>query len=272
MMRVLVLGSTGMLGVAMVHRLRQDGFEVLTLDRSQFDACDPDFNVIAATGADAIINAIGLINRRLDRPESEFLRTNSLYPRRLADFCAARGIRLIHISTDCVFDGANGPYDESSPALAHDLYGLSKHWGEAANALVIRTSIIGPERFNHYSLLCWYLRQQVQVNGYRNHLWNGVTTLELSRAVSTILRDGLYAHGLYHVHGEDLSKFQLLQLIRDAFDAPATVNAGDDTVARDTRLRTCHPDFLAALGIAPMRKQLAALREVSDNTGHWTAR
>lgn len=269
-MRVMVLGGKGMLGVALHYEFLRLGFETVVLQRPDFDAIMPNFSLVDRAAPDAVVNAIGLINRRYDRPEAEFLSVNSIFPRRLADWCAARQIPLIHVSTDCVFRGDAGPYDEESQPDATDLYGRSKTWGEATNALVIRTSIIGPEIENHYALLCWFLRQQDKVRGFGNHLWNGVTTLELGRILGKILVRGLWQPGVRHIHGEDLSKFALLEMIRVAFAKNIHIEPFDDTMPRDTRLCSRYPDFLEELAIRPMAEQLLRLREVSDGTGHWT--
>lgn len=176
-MKALVLGSKGMLGVAVCHAFARIGIEAVAVARSEMDANDPDFSMLNQHSPQAVVNAIGVINRRSNRSEAEFLRVNCIFPRRLADWCEARSIRLIHVSTDCVFRGDDGPYEETSPADASDLYGRSKLWGEPTNALVIRTSIIGPELENHYSLLSWFFGQGEQANGFVNHRWNGITSL-----------------------------------------------------------------------------------------------
>ena len=258
-----------MLGQALVRRLRCEGMHVLTLQRDALDARAPDFASIGKLEPQAVVNAIGLINRRMHLPESEFLRVNSLFPRRLADYCQERGLTMVHVSTDCVFDGGGGPYDEASACLADDTYGRSKLWGEPANALVLRTSIIGLELHNFYSLLCWFLAQEGPVRGFVNHLWNGVTTWQLSGAVASVLRQGQAPHGIRHVHGQDLSKYELLQLMAKTYGRSCHIEPVEDVRARDTRLRTLHPQFLDALGVAPMQEQLAQLRRLSDGYGHW---
>lgn len=267
--RVLVLGSTGMLGLAVCQRLRSMGLEVLSLDKTRLDARKPDLQLIVDSAAHAVINALGLTNRRLDQPEADFLRVNSLFPRLLADVCEAQRLPLIHISTDCVFKGDAGPYDEASPALVDDLYGSSKLLGEPRNAMVIRTSIIGPELHNHYSLMCWFLKQTGPVRGFCNHHWNGVTTYELARVLGTILTHDMWQTGLWHVHAEDLTKHNLLQLIAKTFGSSTQIVPVDDVQARDTRLRTLHPAFLQALNIAPMSEQLQQIRSLSDALGRW---
>lgn len=270
-MRVLVLGDTGMLGQALVRRLGQEGMQVLTLQRDVLDARAPDFAQVGMLAPQAVVNAIGLINRRMHLHESEFLRVNSLFPRRLADYCQEQSIPMVHVSTDCVFSGDAGPYDESAPTLAQDTYGRTKLWGEPANALVLRTSIIGPELHNFYSLLCWFLAQKGPVRGFVNHHWNGVTTWELAGAIATLLRQGQTPYGIRHVHGQDLSKYELLQLMAKAYGRDCLIEPFEDGLGRDTRLRTLHPEFLQSLHIAPMHEQLQRLCSLSDGQGHWRA-
>ena len=269
-MRVVVLGSRGMLGVALCHQLRQAGFDVLPMDRSSFDALSLDLTDLLPDGCDALINACGMINRRLSESESAFLRVNSLFPRRLADLCEQRRIRMIQVSTDCVFKGDRGCYDESAVPDPDELYGMSKYWGEPSNAMVVRTSIIGPELVNHYSLLCWFLQQHESVRGFANHQWNGITTLELGRVLGAILAGDLWQPGVRHIFGEDLTKCTLLHLIDDAFQAHKRIDAVNDRQPRDTRLRTVYPEFMQTLNIAPMAAQLDRVRLVADRLGHWT--
>lgn len=268
-MRVLVLGSSGMLGTAVCHHLRGAGFDVVAKDRNSFDARNLDLDGLVPDGVEAVINASGMINRRLAQPEQDFLRVNCLFPRRLADWCEQRAVKLLHVSTDCVFKGDQGPYLETAPTNATDLYGMTKSWGEPRNAMVLRTSIIGPESHNHYSLLCWVMAQQGTVRGFLNHHWNGVTTLELARAMASILERGLWKPGVQHLYGEDVSKFELLNKINRVFELGLEVAPVDDAVARDTRLRTVNPAFLAQLAIEPMEKQLQQLRALTNRRGHW---
>lgn len=259
-----------MLGVALCHQLKLMGFEVSTLDRSLLDAQHPNLEVIAASGVNSVVNAIGLINRRIVEPESNFLRVNSIFPRRLADLCESLSIPMIHVSTDCVFKGDAGPYDECSNTNATDLYGMSKHWGEPINCLVLRTSIIGPELNNHYALLSWFLKQKgAGVHGFINHRWNGITTLELARVIGEILRLSLWQRGIRHIYGQDLTKYELLQMIQSTFKSEGLVEPVNDRCSRDTRLRTIYPDFLRALKISPMAEQLEQIKAVCDPRGYW---
>lgn len=258
-----------MLGTAMVHVLTQAGHQVRAVDRSQFDAARDAVRQLNLTGVDYVVNALGLINRRTTAEAENFYLVNSVFPRVLADACAAQDVRLIHISTDCVFDGHAGPYNEESETTASDLYGRSKALGEPANALVIRTSIIGPEQQHLYSLLTWFLAQRGSCRGYTNQHWNGLSTLQLSRVIDQIMQVNLHLHGVRHVFSNDVSKYELLVLMREAYQRDIVITPYEDALAKDNRLRTVHPEFMARLVIPDLRAQLAELPSMSDGQGRW---
>lgn len=272
MARVLVIGKNGMLARAMRHVLGKRGHAVRSLGRDEHDVRRRGAAIDLA-GHDAVVNAAGLINRRLTSAASaeDALLVNSLFPRLLADRCQSAGIPLVHISTDCVFDGRQGRYLESDPPNATDLYGRSKAQGEPLNALVLRTSIVGPEVTIGDSLLCWFLAQAEACRGYDNHLWNGVTTLELGRIVATILEHGVSERGIRHVSGEGQTKRQVLEAFRDAFAHPIRIDPAAGSETKDMRLATAFPEFLASLAIRPFAAQLAELRAVMDELGFWRA-
>ena len=266
---VVVLGSRGMLGTAVVYDLQRAGHTVRVLDRSQFDAARDPIRQLDLSGVDYVINTLGLINRRLTIEPENFYLVNSVFPRILADYCAARAVRLIHISTDCVFDGRGGLYTEESEPTATDLYGRSKALGEPANCLVIRTSIIGPEQRRHYSLLTWFLSQTTTCSGYVNHHWNGMTTIQLSRVMDQIMQADLYGYGVRHVFSNGVTKYELLCLMREAYQHNVEIEPYHDVLAKDNRLLTVHPEFIGQLAIPDLREQIAALPPLSDARGHW---
>ena len=120
--RILVLGARGMLGSALVLHLHKLGYDTLALNRSQFDACRDSVTKLELNGLSLVINAIGLINRRLSDKNAvaDFCLVNSVFPRVLADHCAVQKVSMIHITTDCVFTGSNGPYNENDTHDADD--------------------------------------------------------------------------------------------------------------------------------------------------------
>lgn len=264
MKNLLLIGSRGMLGGAL-HRVLSARHLVSTLDRDQFDITRAEWGKLSLEGYDFVLNAAGLINRR-DESAGNFYSVNAVFPHVLSALCVRSGARLIHFSTDCVFDGVAAPFYEDSPRGAADLYGQSKSLGEPIQALVIRTSIIGPETRNFYNLLCWALAQN-QINGFTNHIWNGVTTLELARLIDRIISGPLFTEGVRHIFSGDCSKHDLLNMICGAFAHPARITPALAPQARDTRLRTKYPVFLQALEVRPIQRQLQDLLAVSGPQG-----
>ena len=143
---------------------------------------------------------------------------NSLFPAHVL-LRMAEGQKMIHASTDCVFSGRQGPYAVDACRDTRDLYGLSKALGELHAApdrfVVIRSSIIGPERGTAWGLMAWFLAQSGQVQGYLDHLWNGITTLEWAKICRDLIRgellapEGLIQPGCW----PPLSKCEILALI-----------------------------------------------------------
>jgi dTDP-4-dehydrorhamnose reductase len=123
---------------------------------------------------------------------------------------------MIHVSTDCVFSGRKGNYREDDPSDAEDLYGKTKYLGEVheSHCVTLRTSMIGRELSRKQGLLEWFLSQRGRVQGFKNALFSGFTTLELSRIIDKILTEHPGKGGLYHVSSDPISKFDLLTLIK----------------------------------------------------------
>lgn len=270
MSRVLVIGRTGMLGSAMTVRLRETGFTVIALDRRDHDILRDPPEALPLDDVDHVVNCSGLINRHLgSAAEADFLMVNAVFPRRLADACAARGRLLVHISTDCVFDGSGAPHDEASPPAPKDLYGRSKLYGEPANAMVLRSSLIGPECRHFHSLLCWFLATEGRCQGYVNHLWNGVTTVAMADMVAHLIRRGACRPGLFHLPGETITKHDLLHRMADAFSHRVEIEPVTAATPRDMRLATRHPALLDGFTLPPIAAQLGALAARCDRSGHW---
>lgn len=147
-MKVLVTGGGGQLGRAMSRRARATGHEVVALDVEHLDVCDaPSIDgVLTGQQPDLVINAAAYT--AVDKAETERERAfavNELGASNLARACAAAGRRLLHVSTDYVFDGAAAlPYPEDADTGPLGVYGQSKRAGErhvhAAGGTVVRTS------------------------------------------------------------------------------------------------------------------------------------
>lgn len=198
----------------------------------KFDALEP---IPDLTGYDWAINCIGVV-KQLNPTPFDCYAVNSVFPWRLAAACKASGTRLIHVSSDCVFSGkAEMPYAASATMDAEDDYGKSKALGEPVGALVLRTSIIGPADGTH-GLFEWFFDGKHQANGYRNHIWSGVTTLHLAFLMNKFITGEVSVPergGLVQIASSPISKFQLLTMLNETFghdvqitevDAPESVN------------------------------------------------
>lgn len=240
-MRVLVLGVSGMLGNAVMDVFSQDSFYETwgTLrsasalryfseeQRSRLlvgvDVLDQDALVrtLDTVRPDVLINCVGLIKQLADAKDPlSTLPVNAMFPHRLARLCGLAGIRMIHVSTDCVFSGRKGAYTEGDPSDAEDLYGKSKFIGELHNlshAITLRTSIIGHELNSNFALVDWFLSQTADVRGYAKAIFSGLPTVELASVIKDCVLPRPELHGLYHVAAAPIAKLELLRLIADQY-------------------------------------------------------
>jgi dTDP-4-dehydrorhamnose reductase len=224
--KILVLGSTGMLGHQVVNYL--DQFEDLDISNFSYknklnqktiivDAIDKVSleKQIISIKPDFIINCIGLLiegSKNIER--AQYL--NAALPNELKKISKKIDSKLIHISTDCVFSGEIGSYKENDIRDGKGTYAKTKILGEIIDKenLTIRTSIIGPElKSNGEGLFEWFMCQTNEVHGYKNALWSGVTTLELSKAIRWAIINNV--NGLYHItNNKVINKCDLLNLFK----------------------------------------------------------
>lgn len=252
--KILVLGVSGMLGNAIFRVFCQDiqKFTLSGMARSDrvkshlpkelqqnivwgidVENIDALTQLLAKTTPDIVINCIGLV-KQLKEANDPFssISINALFPHRLARLCKLVDARLIHISTDCVFNGSRGMYSESDNPDAQDLYGRSKLLGEVdySNAITLRTSIIGHEMQSAHGLVEWFLSQSDTVKGYRRALFSGLPTVELA----TIIRDYVIPrpelHGVFHVSASPINKFNLLSLIAEIYQKSIVIEPDDNLV------------------------------------------
>ena len=211
-------------------------------DVSSFDSL---FEIINQIKPNYIINCVGvLIKGSLSDPSNAIL-LNALLPHKLVQFLELVNVKLIHISTDCVFDGSKGSYIETDSNTAQDTYGLSKSLGEINDAknLTLRTSIIGPElKDTGEGLFAWFMSQNGEVGGYTESIWGGVTTMVLSDAIIKSIKNNYT--GLLHVtNGVSISKFDLLSLIKNTFGFDEIDLKKVSGKKSDKSLKTLHPFF-----------------------------
>ena len=231
--KVLVLGSSGMLGWQMLEVLSTfPHFEAFGASRKnlnhanniKFDAHTDDLNLI--NNFDYIINCIGIIKPLMKQDIEKNIFINSIFPHKLEKNCLELNKHLIHITTDCVFSGKKGGYDEKDDHDPLDDYGKSKSLGETFNSMNIRTSIIGEEKFHSNSLIEWLKSNKGKsVNGFCDHYWNGVTTKHLSEKIAEIINLNLYSSGTFHIFSTDnITKYNLLNILNEKFNLGIKVN------------------------------------------------
>ncbi len=255
MSRVLILGGLGMLGHRLAIELQQRHAVTVTI-RGRADTLPhgyPAVGVIEETdlGAmtslpelleradcDVVVNAAGIIKHRMTPDTlSEAIAINAMLPQALARHCTKFGMRLIHFSTDCVFSGlrnsvrgADG-YRLEDLTDARDTYGLSKLLGEPRHegVLCLRTSLIGRELRGHHGLVDWYLKQSApEVDGFRQALFNGLSTHVAARLVDLLIREHADLDGLWHVASAPISKFDFLGLLKARLPHTASIRPTDE--------------------------------------------
>lgn len=235
-MKLLVVGSNGMAGHIITKYLKQKGHTVVTVARdnadysvdiedtnsveSLFDSLEKDF--------DFVINCIGLLVKdSIDRPDRAAI-INSWFPHYLEYSYKDTVTKVIHLSTDCVFDGKKGNYIEEDTHTEMNAYGSSKSLGEINNSkdVTFRMSIIGPEiKTSGTGLMNWILTNpNTELQGWDNAWWNGITTLQLAKCIETHISNPVIT-GVYHLVNNDnrINKYDLLSKINSIYGLNKTI-------------------------------------------------
>ena len=294
MKRIAIIGATGMLG-SMVYRVLKDTSRLVviyrdeakirllnmrygnikehTLLRMDFRDLYSDFvkgksisnrdvlrRFVASVGdVDAVINCAGIIRPGTASDQSFTFFVNGALPHILSRIYKEK---LVHVSTDCVFDGKKGaPYKETDTPTPRDIYGLSKSIGEPPEySLVLRTSLIGPELEGQTSLLGWFLHQKGVVSGFTNHFWNGVTTKQFGTIYRSVIenRNKFPRRGLFHIFSDAHSKYEILKLLQKKYHHASTIRPTEVAESIDRRLTSVYP-FCASLKIPTLAHMIEDL-------------
>lgn len=264
MLNIMILGVTGMLGYSLFANLNEYkslniigtarnliGKEkyfntlkenvILNVDATDIDSID---NVMNSINPDVVINCIGLIKQHeISKQHVDAIKINALLPHQLADLCNKYNAKLIHFSTDCVFDGKKGLYRESDIPNSTDLYGKSKCLGEVnyGKHLTLRTSIIGHELNSSVSLVDWFLSQSTEVNGYSKAIFSGLPTCYIAKLLAEKIIGNDSLKGIYHLSGEPIDKCTLISLVSEIYGKSIKINKSAtliiDRSLDSTRLR-----------------------------------
>ena len=246
-MKILILGGNGMIGHKLYQVISKKYPNTWVLFKKKyelvqnnllykkdfviddFDVCDFSrlIQLLNNLKVDIIINAIGLtIRRNVYEIQSKSILINSVLPHVLNEWVISNDKRLIHFSTNCVFSGKDGFYNEESFVDSNDFYGRSKALGEiiSTNSLTLRSSMIGRELENKTELLEWFLsNKNGTVSGYNKAIYSGITTNCMADFVVKIIENYPDMNGLYNVSSEKITKFDLLKLFNEYFDTNITI-------------------------------------------------
>ena len=284
-MRVLVLGATGALG----HRLCLDWgerFECFATVRGPVEEPIAELlsntHLIAGVSAgepetlqpafeearpEVVVNCVGAVKQAEagQRPVPA-IRTNSLFPHEVAEVCAESSIRMVHISTDCVFSGERGNYSESDVPDATDIYGRSKLLGEISGPglLTLRTSLIGRELRSSLGLLEWLISNRGgSVKGFSRAVFSGLTTIALATEIGDLLEHQPGLEGVWHLAAEPIDKLELLTLLDRRLELEIEI-VPDDGVIVDRSLDSSR--LRRATGHEPRRWEEMAEELAADAT------
>jgi dTDP-4-dehydrorhamnose reductase len=246
MIKILILGSTGLLGSTLLKyfskknnfkcygtiRKKSDtnklrNIKNIKLYKINFTKKNQIIKFLNQIKPDLIVNCIGIVKQLAQKNYlSEIIRVNSFLPHHLAELSNLKKTKIIHFSTDCVFLGTKGNYKETNLPDAKDIYGRSKLLGELTypNTLTLRTSIIGHELQTKHSLLNWFLNQKKLIKGYKNVIFSGLTTLEVAKILDKFIIPNKNLKGLYHLSGKKISKYDLLNLIKKVYKINIKIN------------------------------------------------
>lgn len=263
MNRILVLGKDGMLGT-MVSKYftslneyevyltsRRDDLTVFNDNVRKFDVSkDPLEILINEINPDFLINCIGIIKPEINEENKESIEKainiNTYFPLKISQLAKNKNFKYIQIGTDCVFSGGVGDYLEDASQDANDIYGKTKIGGETEHAdkYILRGSIVGPESGDGKSLLNWFLSQNLnKVNGFSDHMWNGITTLNFAKIVDGMIKNNNFnIHTQHVVPKDEVSKYDLLIYFKKYFEVDVIIEKSNSSNSVNRSLKTNNKD------------------------------
>ena len=262
MKKILVLGSTGMLG--------QMVFKVLSQEKKWEAVEAKNFKVGESIDAleeyEYIVNCIGILTPMSNIEQA--IRVNAVLPHELAR--TTKG-NVLHMSTNGVFSGKGGPYNEGASHDCADVYGRTKSLGEvnANHVLNIRTSIIGPSPIKKRGLFEWFRGQpdNATIQGYTNHYWNGVTTLQFAELCRYIISGNHFGAlrregpALHFAPNQTVTKYELLTLFQKLLQKRITIQPTEDPRGARAQLLACTSKILPSFSpyAIPMERAITDL-------------
>lgn len=242
-MRIILFGSLGMLG-NYVFKILKNKYEITCINRDKFNIECNDWNQLydiinaIVMEGDVIINCAGIIPQKYNVDFRKFISVNTLFPHKLNEISKLLKLKLIHITTDCVYSGLYGNYKSCHKHDSNTLYGITKSLGEPYDATIIRTSIIGEENYGKKSLLEWIKsNKNGTINGYKNHYWNGITCLTLAKIINEVIDKNLFWKGVKHIFSPNIvNKYELCCYINEIYNLNIVIREIDDKEGKNMTL------------------------------------
>lgn len=224
-MKIIVLGCTGVVGHVVALYFKEAGHEVY----DGFDATIYDHKLLKKAindvTPDVIINCTAIVNQAAEEDKAGAAYLNAFLPHLLESITAGTSSVVVHRSTDCIFSGTKGQYVLDDWPDAKSFYARTKAVGELNNDkdITIRVSLIGPAQDeNDGSLLNWFLKQKGEVKGFANAIWTGLTTVEYSKTIESLLYQK--AHGVFQAAPRSaISKYELIGIFDKYFPGERTI-------------------------------------------------
>lgn len=250
---------------------------ILNLSQHHLDCFDflAVKELISSIGPHYVINCIGVIKQKSSLvTNKDMILLNSYLPQFLQSIAPIYEYKLVHFSTDCVFSGIQGFYNENDLPDPPDLYGSTKLVGEVASSLclTLRTSIIGFELDSSNSLINWFLSQKAfsTVEGYTNAIYSGFPTYYIAQFLDRYILPAFPINGLYHLSSEPISKFHLLLNVKQTFNFDINLLAVDqpcidrslDSSLIQSELSFRPPDWSDLVSMLYSSKDLVSLFKV----------
>ena len=223
---LIITGAGGVLGRMLLEEAyNRDDSEQLQIEGLKHE--DWDFQrlrnlpmIFSAPKKKVVINCVGIIRDVGSYSPGVMSYLNAFLPHQLA--AATHQDRLIQISTDCVFNGEDGPYYEDAQPTPMDMYGRTKLAGELTspmyaqrNVLTIRLSFIGLGK-RGWLRRFMYAEPEQSVNGFDSWMWNGLYARTAARTIlDWALNDSMT--GIVHLEGPIITKYQLWEMLVDRF-------------------------------------------------------
>lgn len=257
-MKILILGHKGMLGHMVKKYMESVGFQIET-----FIERWPSFefiNQVKNSKSTFLINCIGSIPQKKPNWE-QYKSVNILLPLFLSKNFKGK---IIHPTTDSEFSGnlsIGSFYSKTDTKDAMDDYGISKSHtsyllSSQNNVKQIRASIIGPELSSKVSLMEWFFKQDKSLNGYTNHYWNGITTLEWSEHCVNLVNNWNQFESVTQLGVDPITKYELLKLINEIYGSNKIVNPVEEKFSNKC--------LLSDYKISSLNKQLEKLKQYNS--------